>query len=96
VCPGGVPGHNTIANNYIANVDMNSIFFIGYVAECTASTPNLFSHNISDGAATDFSAGVSSRDTITPNPGIHQADSSFFTNYQTAPATTISKLAALE
>jgi hypothetical protein len=74
-------GLNTIANNYMANV-LNAVFDVSNMAHCTDGTPNLFSHNISDGSGADFGNGPFSCDTITPNPWVHQAGSAFFTNYQ--------------
>jgi hypothetical protein len=91
VCPGGIPGHNTIANNALFNslgVPTSSpavhVFNVSSAADCTANSPTLWSHNISDGIAADFSPARTSCDIVTPGTSTsftHQAGTAFFTNY---------------
>ena len=79
-CPAGVPGHNTIVNNYVGNTSWH-IFTVGDAAACTASTPNLISHNVSDGLDTEYKAGPFSCDIA--NSWSHQAGSGLLCNYKT-------------
>jgi hypothetical protein len=78
----GCLGHNTIANNYIADYT-DAFFFLSDTAKCSSSATNLFSHNMTDGSGSDFSVGPFSCDTVTPNPIVHQDPASFFADYQT-------------
>jgi len=82
-CPGGVPGHNTIANNAIFNSTNEQVFNVGSTVDCSSGAPTLWSHNVSDGLKADFSPSRASCDTVTPTPWVHQAGSAFFVNYQT-------------
>ena len=77
----GCLGHNTIANNYMAEFT-DAVFFLSNSAKCTGSATNLFSHNMTDGSGVDFSAGPFSCDTVSPSQMVHQDPSSFFVNYQ--------------
>jgi hypothetical protein len=88
VCPGGNPGNNTVANNYVANVT-NSIFKSGSTGYDCAGGVNqtLFSHNQSDGLGVDFqtsngNTGLQGCDTVTPNPWVHRSPTAMFVNYQ--------------
>jgi hypothetical protein len=85
-CPGGKPGLLTIANNAIFSAGSTSVWYVNE-PDCTATTPTLYNHNVSDGLKPDYSGfgsytGPIACDLIFPSPWIHQAGSSFFANYQ--------------
>jgi hypothetical protein len=78
-CPGSASGQNTVTNNYLAAYT-NAVFNVSSTPDCTSSAPTLFSHNISDGAGTDFKPARSSCDTV--STWSHQAPTAFLVNYQ--------------
>lgn len=80
-CPGGVPGHLTIANNYLSDY-INAFFNVSGTSMCTSSTPNLYSRNIVGGGGTTFNPGRSSCETVSPASLVQQAPTSFFVNYK--------------
>jgi len=83
-CPN--QGSNTINNNYFGNISTKSaIVFSAGAPQCTASMPNFFGRNMSDGSAAngDFSSGASSCDVISPASMTHVAGADFFVNYKT-------------
>jgi hypothetical protein len=78
----GTPGLSTYANNYCADYTVGAFFFASNVAKCSASNPNLFSHNMTDGSLPVFTSGPFSCDQVVNAPMPVQAGASFFTNYQ--------------
>jgi hypothetical protein len=81
-CPGGVPGHNTFDNNYVSNVGNTHFFYVGGRTFCTASTPNFFGSNVTDGIGSDKNATFTC-DTFSPPSLAHVAGVNSFVNYQT-------------
>jgi len=80
----GLAGHNSVINNAIfASSGGQSVFNVGNVADCTASSRTLYASNQSNAASADFTPARTSCDTVTPsNPWAHQSTANYFVNYQ--------------
>jgi hypothetical protein len=76
-------GQNTFANNIFTNMFSGSsgvIFNVSGTTHCTTARPNLYSHNVSDNSAADFSTGPFSCETVTPSSFVHQTATSLMVN----------------